>query len=54
MKKIYLKPIMQIVQMQHLCHLLAGSDISSIITNLDEDNIEIEPDEDVGNAFWAR
>jgi len=52
MKKTYLKPDMQIVQLQHQHQLLAGSPLDSVNTNLNEqDNFEID---DTPQGIWGR
>lgn len=52
MKKTYLKPDMQIVQLQHLHQLLAGSPLDSVNTNLsEEDDLEIDENP---QSSWGR
>ncbi len=52
MKKTYLKPDMQVVQLQHQHQLLAGS-LTSTRTNLDpEDDLEI--DNTPRTNLWGR
>ena len=51
MKNTYLKPDMQIVQMQHQHQLLVASSLSSVSTNLDEDALEID---DTSQSSWGR
>ena len=52
MKKTYLKPDMQIVQLQHHHQLLAGSPLDSVNTNLDEeDDLEINENP---QSSWGR
>jgi hypothetical protein len=53
MKKTYLKPDMQVVQLQHQHQLLAGSALRSTSTNLDpEDDLEI--DDTPRTTLWGR
>ena len=55
MKKIYLKPDMGIVQLQHPALMLAYSYPTRTRTNLDEeDDIEIEENKDAYTDVWAR
>lgn len=52
MKKIYLKPAMQVVHLQHQHQLLAGS-LRDTRTNLDpEDDLEI--DNTPRTTIWGR
>ena len=51
MKKPYLKPDMQIVQLQHQHQLLAASPPNSVNTNLNEDDLEIE---ETPQGSWGR
>ena len=54
MKKTYLKPDMQVVQLQHQLQLLAGSGPRSVSTNLgDDDDLDID-DTPAGTGFWGR
>lgn len=54
MKKIYFRPTMQVVTLQHQHHLLAGSPLDLINSNLnDEDEMYID-DEEAGSDFWGR
>ena len=56
MKKIYFRPTMQVVTLQHQHHLLAGSRLASINSNLnnEEDEIDIDDEEEAGSDFWGR
>jgi len=58
MKKIYFKPTMQVVTLQHQHHLLAGSRPNSIKSNLydedEEDEMYIDDEEEAGSDFWGR
>ena len=36
-KREYMKPTVRVVQLHHQCHILAGSDFSTIGTNLEDD-----------------
>jgi hypothetical protein len=54
MKKTYLKPDMQIVQLLHQHQLLTGSPLDSVDAFLDEeDDFEID-DTPAGDGFWGR
>ena len=37
MKKIYMKPDMKVVKLQHQCHILSGSEVRGIGGNADVD-----------------
>ena len=53
-KKLYMKPAMQVVELQHHCQILAGSPLTSTSTNfIDEDDLLID-DTPVGTDFWGR
>ncbi len=58
MKKIYFRPTMQVVTLQHQHHLLAGSPLDKINSNLndedEEDEIDIDDEEEAGSNFWGR
>lgn len=55
MKKIYFRPTMQVVTLQHQHHLLAGSRFASINSNLDDEEDEMSiDDEEAGSNFWGR
>lgn len=57
MKKEYIKPEMQVVELQHHCQILAGSNnrlTGTSTTGLDPlDDLDID-DEEVGTGFWGR
>ena len=55
MKKEYIKPDIEVVQLQHMTPLLAGSNLNSISTTglAAEDAIIIDDDE-AGDGFWGR
>ena len=55
MKKIYFRPTMQVVTLQHQHHLLANSRPDLINSNLnDEDEMYIDEEEEAGSDFWGR
>ena len=54
MKKEYMKPTMNVVQLQHRTMILAGS-ITTTSTNLTgTDAIDIDEDTPAGDGFWGR
>ena len=57
MKKEYIKPGMQVVELQHKTQLLAGSNklrgVKTTSIDDDDDDLDID-DEEVGTGFWGR
>ena len=56
MKKEYIKPGMQVVELQHKTQLLAGSNkLRGVKTTGidDDDDLDID-DEEAGTGFWGR
>ncbi len=55
MKKEYIKPEQRVVELQHHCQILAGSNqLTSTNTNLTGDDVLDIDDEEVGTGFWGR
>ena len=55
-KKRYMKPAMQVVELQHHCQILAGSNsLTTTSTNLTGDDVlDIDEDNPAGTDFWGR
>jgi len=55
-KKLYMKPAMQVVELQHKTQLLAASNKlrGTDITGLDDDDDLDIDDEEVSTGFWGR
>jgi len=56
MKKEYIKPEQRVVELQHHCQILAGSNqLTSTNTNLTGDDVlDIDEDNTAGTDFWGR
>ena len=56
MKKQYMKPAMQVVELQHMTQLLTGSPLTSTNTTglAPLDDLDIDEDTPVGTGFWGR
>lgn len=52
MKKTYLKPTINITQLQHKTQLLQASRTSTNLAS--EDDLIIDDDEPAGTGFWGR
>lgn len=51
MKKEYMKPNMQVIQLQHQCHILAGSGGVRGVSGLNED-FYVSDEEGTGEDAW--
>ena len=53
-KEAYIKPTMQVVLLQHQGHLLAGSPLNNVSSNLDSEDELLIGETPVGEGFRGR